>query len=146
MSDPTLDSVVSVYFSLEIDTADLGVFSACDGLGMEFQVTQREEGGGGIYVYQLPGRFKYTNLRVTRPVGPDTAKTMAWLSSMAGTMRPTTARLRALDPAGNTVFAWVLTGVVPARWTGPSFDASNPQAATETLELAYTSITVDPGT
>ncbi len=144
MSDPTLDTVVSVFFSLEIDAIDLGVFTSCDGLGMEFEVTQRAEGGGGIYVYQLPGRFKYTNLQITRPIGSDTAKTMAWLGQMAGTMRPTTARLAALDPSGKTVFAWVLSGVVPASWKGPSFDATQPQAAKETLELAYTSITAEP--
>jgi phage tail-like protein len=140
MSDPTLDTAVGVYFSLEIDSADLGVFSSCSGLGVELQITQREDGGGGLIVYQLPGRFRYTNLQVTRPIGVDTAKTMAWLQQMSTGVAPSNARLAALDPSGNVVFAWTLTGVLPARWTGPSFDAANPQPATETLELAYTSI------
>jgi phage tail-like protein len=140
MSDPTLDTVVGVYFSLEIDSADLGIFSSCNGLGLDMQITQREDGGGGLTVHQLPGRFRYTNLQVTRPIGPETAKTMAWLQQMSTGISPSNARLAALDPAGNLVFAWTLTGVLPARWTGPSFDVANPQPATETLELAYTSI------
>lgn len=142
MSDPTLDTAISVYFSLSIDTADLGIFSSCEGLGLEFQVTQREDGGGGMTVHQLPGRIKYTNLQVKRPIGPDTTKTMAWLSTMVNGIAPSNAQLAALDPGGNIVFAWTLTGVLPARWTGPSFDAASPQAATETLELAYTSISL----
>lgn len=143
MSDPTLDPIVSVYFSLEIDSVDLGVFTTCSGLGMELQITQREEGGGGMFVHQLPGRFKYSNLQVTRPIGIDTQKTMGWLARMAAGVASSTARLAALDPAGNVAFAWVLMGVLPARWTGPSFDAANPQPATETLELAYNAIMLD---
>ncbi len=140
MSDPTLDPVASIYFSLEIDNVDLGVFTTCSGLGMELQITQREEGGGGIFVHQLPGRFRYTNLQVTRPIGIDTQKTMAWFASMAAGVSISTARLAALDPGGKIAYSWDLLGVLPARWTGPSFDAANPQPATETLELAYNAI------
>ena len=140
MTDPSADTVISVNFSLQIDLFDLGTFSSCDGLGIDMQVEQREDGGGGATVYQLPGRFKYTNLQVTRPIGRQTMRTMQWLQTMLGGITPSTARLAALDTAGQTVFAWTLTGVIPARWTGPSFDASNPQPATETLELAYSSI------
>lgn len=143
MSDPTLDTVVSVYFALEIDSADLGVFTSCEGLGIELQIEQREDGGGGSVVHLLPGRFKYTNLKVTRPVGPDTAKTMAWLQQMVNGVAPSNALLSALAPNGSTVYSWSLTGVLPARWSGPSFNASNPSPATETLELAYTSILFD---
>lgn len=140
MSDPSADNVVSVYFALEIDNADLGIFSNCSGLGIDMQIEQREDGGGGWTVHQLVGRPKYTNVTVTRPIGPDTAKTMAWLQTMVGAMQPSTARLAALSPNGDTVFSWTLSGVLPARWTGPSFDATSPTPVTETLELAYTSI------
>jgi len=46
MSDPSADVVLSVYFGLVIDNVDLGIFSSCDGLGIDMQVTQREDGGG----------------------------------------------------------------------------------------------------
>lgn len=146
MADPTLDTVVSIYFALEIDGIELGVFDTCSGLGLEVEVEQRAEGGVGIFVHQLPGRFKYTNLQVTRPIGSDTGRTMSWLNSMSVPgIKPTTARLAALDPGGNIVFAWSLTGVIPVRWTGPEFDSRNPQPVTETLEIAYSSIMLDPG-
>jgi phage tail-like protein len=140
MTDPSIDGVLSVYFSLVIDNVDLGSFSTCDGLSIDMQVTTREDGGGGATVYQLPGRFKYSNLHVTRPIGPETAKTMRWLQTMLKGMKPSTASLSALSPSGQIVFSWTLTGVVPAKWTGPSFDVGNPTPAHETLELAYTSI------
>ncbi len=137
--DP-FDTVLSIYFSLKIDSWDLGMFITCNGLGMEMQVTVQEEGGGGLNVYPLPGRIKYPNLTVTRPIGPDTRKTMAWLQASVNSVTPSTAELCALDPHLVPVFTWNLSGVILAKWTGPSFDAGNPQQATESLELAYGAI------
>ena len=37
------------------------------------------------FVHQLPGRIKYTNVKLTRPVNADTAKIAAWFASMNGT-------------------------------------------------------------
>lgn len=146
MPDPTIDSNISVYFSLEIDGIDLGLFDTCTGLGIEIETEQRQEGGVGIFVHQFPGRFKYTNLQVTRPIGVDTAKTMAWLNAMSTPgIRPTSARLSALDPKGKIVFAWSLVGVIPVRWTGPEFSSADPKPVTETLEMAYSAIMLDPG-
>jgi phage tail-like protein len=142
MTDPSADSVLSIYFALEIDTVDLGVFTSCEGLSIDMQVEEREDGGGGMTVFQLPGRPKYSNLQVRRPIGPDTAKTMAWFQSMLRGVKPSTAQLAALSPSGEVVIAWSLTGVIPAKWTGPSFDVLNPTPVTETLELAYTSISL----
>ena len=67
-------TAVSVYFDDRVDSRDLGAFTACDGLGVEVVVEQREEGGMNSYVHQLPGRLKYTNVKLTRPVNADTAK------------------------------------------------------------------------
>jgi phage tail-like protein len=140
MSDPNADTVIGVFFSLIIDTWDLGVFISCQGLGIDFQVTPFEEGGGGTTVFPLPGRIKYTNLQVTRPVGPDTKRTMAWLQSMVNNVTPTTAQLAALDTNLKPIVSWALSGVIPVKWTGPTFNAGNLQEATESLELAYGSI------
>ncbi|MGH9067950.1 MAG: phage tail protein [Acidimicrobiales bacterium] len=137
MTDVGSDRGASVFFSLTIDSVDLGSFISCDGLGMEMNVEEHEEGGSGAFVRRLPGRYKFTNLKLTRPVSSDTKKVLSWLNSMAAECKRTNAQLKALSPDGKTVFEWTLTGVLPARWTGPSFDASSPKVATESLELAY---------
>ncbi|HVB06155.1 MAG TPA: phage tail protein [Acidimicrobiales bacterium] len=139
-SDPDFDTVLSVYFSLVIDSWDLGMFITCSGLGMDMGVTTIEEGGGGMNVFPRRGRVKYPNLQVTRPIGPDTHKTMAWLQASVNATSLSTAELTALSPSMTPIFTWQLSGVLPAKWTGPSFDAGNPQQATETLELAYGAI------
>lgn len=137
MSDPNLDPGLAIYFSLTIDGVDLGTFSTCSGLVVELKVDQRAEGGTGDFVNQMPGRFEYQPVTLTRPVGSDSAKIANWISSNAQEMQPKTAELAALDAAGNQVYSWDLQGVLPRRWTGPSFDSSSPQVAIETLELVF---------
>ena len=128
----------TVHFSVEIADKDLGVFTACEGLGCEVTVEQREEGGNNAFVYQLAGRVKFTNVKLTRPINGDSAALASWFSSMAvkvGTRG--TATISALTPEGQTVAKWVLLEVIPVKWAGPSFNVDGPKVATETLELAH---------
>ena len=57
---------------MTIDDKDLGTFNSCEGLGVEVVLEQREEGGNNGFVWQLPTRLKYTNVKLSRPLGPDT--------------------------------------------------------------------------
>jgi phage tail-like protein len=130
-------TAVSLYFDVRVDSRDLGAFTACDGLGVEIVVEQREEGGMNSFVHQLPGRLKYTNVKLTRPVNADTAKIVAWFASMNGTVRRTQAVIIAKNHDAVPVHTWTLTGVIPVRWTGPSLSVDSARVATETLELAH---------
>jgi len=131
------DTAVSVYFEVRVDGHELGAFTACDGLGCEVVIEQREEGGLNSFVHQLPGRIKYTNVKLTRPVNADTVKIARWLSSMNGTVRRTQAQIIVKNHDAKPVFSWTLSGVVPVRWTGPSLAVDSAKVATETLELAH---------
>jgi phage tail-like protein len=134
--DPAL-AAVSVYFEVHVDGHDLGAFTGCDGLGVEVVIEQREEGGMNGFVHQLPGRIKYTNVKLTRPVNSDTEKIASWFASMNGAVKRTQAEIIAKNHDANPVFTWTLAGVIPVRWTGPSLSVDSPKVATETLELAH---------
>jgi phage tail-like protein len=136
IADPA-DTAVSVYFEVHIDGFELGAFTGCDGLGCEIVVEPREEGGQNSYVHQLPGRIKYTNVKLTRPVTIETTKIATWFAMMNGHVRRTRAEIIVKSHDHNPVFAWVLTDVIPVRWTGPSLSVESPKVATETLELAH---------
>ena len=136
IADPA-DTAVSVYFEVHIDGYELGAFTGCDGLGCEIVIEPREEGGQNSYVHQLPGRIKYTNVKLTRPVTVETTKIAAWFAMMNGIVRRTRAEIIVKNHDNNAVFAWVLTDVIPVRWTGPSLSVESPKIATETLELAH---------
>jgi phage tail-like protein len=134
--DPAL-AAVSVYFEVRVDGHDLGAFTGCDGLGVEVVIEQREEGGMNGFVHQLPGRIKYTNVKLTRPVNSDTEKIASWFASMQGAVKRTQAEIIAKNHDAKPVFTWTLAGVIPVRWTGPSLSVESPKVATETLELAH---------
>jgi phage tail-like protein len=132
-SDPAL----SVCFAVKIDDSDLGTFNSCEGLGCEVVIEQREEGGNNAFVWQLPTRLKYTNVKFSRPLGADTAKVARWFASMTAGVKRRTATIQVMSGDGKVVATWELDGVVPVRWSGPSLNLDSPKVATETVEIAH---------
>ncbi|KOX18759.1 phage tail protein [Saccharothrix sp. NRRL B-16348] len=132
-----VDEAVSVCFVVRIDDESLGSFNSCDGLGVEFTVEQREEGGNNGMVWQLPTRIKYSNVKLTRPVTKDSAKIIKWIAGMAAGVKRKTAIIEARTLDGTVIASWALSGVIPVRWSGPQLTADSPKVATETLELAH---------
>jgi phage tail-like protein len=137
MPDVTTDPAVTVCFSVSVDGHDLGVFSQCDGLGLEITIEQREEGGQNGFVHQLPGRVKFTNVKLTRPINRDSRNVVKWFASMRGNVRHSTAHISARTIDGTVVATWSLHGVIPVKWTGPQLNVDSPKVATETIELAH---------
>jgi phage tail-like protein len=132
-SDPGL----SVCFAVKIDDNDLGTFNSCEGLGCEVVIEQREEGGNNAFIWQLPTRLKYTNVKFSRPLGADTAKVAKWFASMTSGVKRRTATIQVMSGDGKVVATWELDGVVPVRWSGPSLNLDSPKVATETVEIAH---------
>jgi phage tail-like protein len=132
-SDPGL----SVCFAVKIDDNDLGTFNSCEGLGCEVVIEQHEEGGNNAFVWQLPSRLKYSNVKFTRPLGADTTKVAKWFASMTGGVKRLTATIQVMSGDGTVVATWALDGVVPVRWSGPSLNFDSPKVATETVEIAH---------
>jgi phage tail-like protein len=131
------DPAVSVFFSVTIGEKELGTFSSCEGLGVEVVLEQREEGGFNGHVWQLPTRLKYTNIKLSRPLGEESKKIAAWFASMTRGVERRTATITARNALNEDVATWNLSGVVPVRWTGPSLNVDSPKVATETLEIAH---------
>jgi len=136
-STTAADPAVTTCFAVSVDQLGLGAFSSCDGLGVEVVIEQREEGGVNGLVWQLPTRIKYSNVKLSRAVCADTVAVAQWIAEVAGGTRPKTATIEARTADGTTVARWDLLGVVPVRWTGPSFNVDSPKVATETIEFAH---------
>ena len=97
----------------------------------------REEGGNNSFVWQLPTRVKYPNIKLSRPLGRDTAKIAKWFSSLTAGYERQTGTIEAMRADGTLVASWELEGVVPVRWSGPSFTADSPKVLVETVEIAH---------
>lgn len=133
----SVEEAVAVCFVVKIDDESLGSFSSCDGLGCEFVMEQREEGGSNGMVWQLPSRIKYSNVKLSRPVTKDSAKITKWFAGMAAGVKRKTATIEARTLEGTVIVSWALDGVVPVRWSGPQLSSDSPKVATETIELAH---------
>lgn len=144
-SEPGADPPVTACFAVKIDGEDIGSFSSCEGLGCEVVLEQREEGGSNGFVWQLPTRVKYSNVKLSRAVGRDTGLVAKWFASVATGLTPKTASIAAMTAKRTVVASWELLGVVPVRWTGPSLNVDSPKVAMETIELAHHGI-LPPGT
>jgi phage tail-like protein len=132
------DPAVTVCFNIQIDDKPFGSFTTCEGLGVEVAIEKREEGGNNDFVYQLPGRISYPNIKFSRPINDESSKVVQWLSEMSATkIQRHTATIEARSLDETVVCTWNLMGVILVRWTGPQFNADGPKVATETLELAH---------
>ena len=131
------ETALGLRFKVSIDGQDFGNWQKCDGLTMEYDIHEYKEGGENGYVHRLPGRVKYENIKLTRPIDEHTARVTMWVASMQVMVLPGTGQISVLDPAGEAVADWHLIGVYPVRWSGPTLDVDGNQLATETLEIAH---------
>ena len=134
MPEPAL----GLRFTVTIDGhSTLGNWTKCEGLTVEYEVHEYSEGGLNGFVHRLPGRAKYQNIKLTRPVDPTSAAVAGWVASVQAIGSRVTAQIAVLDAEGTPVTFWSLLDVFPVRWTGPNLDIDTTQVATETLELAH---------
>jgi phage tail-like protein len=135
------DPATTLRFEVTVDGMDIGAFTACEGLGAEYEVFEYQEGGENGYVHRLPGRLKFTPIKLTRPVdarsGPTSGGLAAWFTQLKDGVKRKTASITALDGVGNQIAQWNLVDVYPSRWTGPSLAADGNSIPKETLELAH---------
>src|SRR5207247_1004721 len=73
----------SLRFRVKIDgDGDLGNWSKCDGLSVEYDVFEYKEGGENAFIHRIPGRAKYQNVKLTRPVNKDSKKAADWMAKL----------------------------------------------------------------
>ena len=131
------ETALSPRFTVSIDGIALGTWTKCEGLAVEYEVFEYQEGGFNDYVHRLPGRRKYPNVKLTRPLDQDSPTIVQWVSKMVTKVERKHAEITVLDANGAVVCRWNLTDVCPVKWTGPTLDASGNQIANETLELSH---------
>jgi phage tail-like protein len=129
----------TIRFNVVIDGQDLGSFTTLDGLTAEYEVHSYHEGGENGFVHQLPGRLKYGNIKLTRPVDLKSKGLGIWFRLMSkgiGTRRHT-ATVVAFNDNSEPVAEWTFMDIWPVRYQGPSFNTEGAKVATEVFEFAH---------
>lgn len=118
---------------------DLGSWSKADGLDVTWDVAEYRMGDGGNDRLYFPGNTKYTNVKLSRAVSEEYAKTKEWLDSTSFNWAPFEGKIELFTSNGNepAVATWTLRDVMPSKWNVATFDAGASQVAIETLELVH---------
>jgi phage tail-like protein len=133
-------------FKVVVDGVDLGGWSKCTGLAVEFKSTTIKEGGNYEYQPILPEYVEYKPITLERAMNAqDSKQVQDWLRSKVSDYIKQdfrgggagTAQITLCDSHGKTVATWSLRGVYPAGWDGPELSASTFGIAIEKLKLVH---------
>ena len=125
-------------FDVVVDGIELGAWSSCDGLKVEFGLKKIKVGGNNECEVFLPDRIHYPNLVLKRAMSSkDSGKVMSWLRSMIDATDGGTATITLRDRNNATVSDWTFANVRPWSWKGPTLTATGKEVATEILELVH---------
>jgi phage tail-like protein len=129
---------LTMRFDVVVDGIDLGAWSSCDGLKVDFGLKEIKVGGNNDCKVYLPDRVNYPRLVLKRAMkASDSARVMTWLRSMVDATEGGTATVKLLDSHQGQVAEWTFASVRPSSWKGPTLNATGKEVATETLELVH---------
>lgn len=129
-------------FKVEIPGVEIGYFTECSGLTVEWEVTDYQEGGLNTHAHRLRGRAKYPNLVLKRGVTSEEGL-MAWFFKTQTQVQRPTVIVSITNPAGQAVRHWSFAGAFPVKWTGPTLNAGTSSMASESLEIAHDGFVLD---
>lgn len=129
---------LTMRFDVEVSGTDLGAWSSCDGLQVDFGLKEIRSGGNNDFKVWLPDRLFYPKLVLRRAMNArDSGRVMTWLRSMIDATDGGTATVTLRDSHNATVSSWTFANARPSLWKGPSLTATGKDVAVETLELVH---------
>jgi len=137
MADPVGDN----RFKVKVGGEELGTFSEISGLSIEWEVVTRYQGGKRLPLTLL-GNMKMSNLVLKR--GIVTQPALLRLLNKGDSPRAKVlldVTVEVVNAKGEKHTSWTLGGCRPVKWQGPTLSGATNGVATETLELAVTSLT-----
>ncbi len=138
------ESPLASAFVVVVDGRTIGEFTEVEGLQIEIEIEELEEGGVNGFTHKLPGRMKWPNIVLKRGVTMSDAL-ITWMNQSSGDgmaangnkLTRSTMGITLRNPAGKALREWQVEGAFPIKWTGPNFAASNDDPLSEELEIAH---------
>lgn len=125
----------------------IGGFSECTGLEASMQIEDYSEGGENSYVHKFPTRAMHTNITLRHGVGLGEDLWNWHYSFVQGKGKRRDGLIMLSNELQIPIKTWVLRRVLPVKWTGPAFNASQSAIAIESLEIAHEGLELfSPGT
>ncbi|MFJ9558601.1 phage tail protein [Streptomyces fuscichromogenes] len=139
----------TVVFSNDDGITELGAWSSCTGLKVDFRTETVRVGGDYSSEVKLPAQVSYPPVVLKRAMEAQPSRALqGWLGKLVTTWMncdqdspraPTGAVDIALQDVHQSVVAsWSLRDAYPVSWSGPDLDAKQNAVAIETLTLEHT--------
>lgn len=129
---------LTMRFDVVVAGIDLGAWSSCDGLKVDFGLKEIKVGGNNDHKVYLPDRVNYPPLVLKRAMNSrDSGKVMGWLRSMIDATSGDSATITLRDSHNHTVADWTFNSVRPMSWKGPTLSATGKDVAIEELQLVH---------
>ncbi len=124
-------------FRVELDGVERAGFQECSGLDFSQDPIEYREGPDPLYPRKLPGLTKYSNITLKWGITKD-EELWDWREqALKGTIQRKNGSIILVDDEGNDKTRWNFEAAWPAKWTGPTFNATANEVAVETLEIAH---------
>jgi len=129
------------FFSMEIDSVSIGMFTGCSGLGLEFDVIEQKTSTkeGKQLLMKTPGRPKYNEVVFKRGFTSDT-KLMDWAKEVQDAAKKTpykTGAIVVLDRLGAEVARFSLLNMWPSKLSVTDLDVSSDSMMVEELTIQH---------
>ena len=136
-NSPIGDPYRGYRFRLEVDGVDRGAFRECSGLDFDQSPIEYREGTDALYSRKLPGLTKYSNIVLKWGISNDFELWDWRQSALDGKIQRKNGSIVLLVDENNEVTRWNFIEGWPAKWTGPTFNATANEVAVMTLEIAH---------
>jgi phage tail-like protein len=123
----------------------VGGFSECSGLGMSMKIEEFNEGGRNGEVLKFGGRTSWTNITLKKGIGAGTALWDWHYSFVEGRGRRRDGVIILLNERRMPAAIWQFKRGLPAKYTGPTLNASQSSVAIESIEIAHEGVIQVPG-
>jgi phage tail-like protein len=112
-------------------------FSECSGVEATLEVEEYKEGGANGRMHKFRSRFNFANIVLKRGIALDETLREWHLSLLNGSSERRDGLIVLLNEQREPVLAWRFERGLPVKYSGPSLNATQSQAAIETLEISH---------
>jgi phage tail-like protein len=115
----------------------MGGFSECSGLETSQKIDEYNEGGRNGAVLKFPGRVSWNNIVLKHGMTSNTDLWDWYYSFVEGRGKRRDGVIVLQNDLHLPVNIWNFKRGLPAKWTGPSMNASQNNVAIEAIEIAH---------
>ncbi len=125
------------YFTVEIDGIQTDRFFSCDGLEMQSNVYEVEEGGYNTSTHKRTGRSRSPNLVLKKGINKNNELINWYNDNVQHKLEKKNISVVLMNSAHQEIRRWNLYQAFPVRWKCAPLNASDNSFLVETIEIAY---------